>query len=45
MTNFSTLLSQPLPDSDIHICCVSLNVASATLANHFSCLSLDEKAR
>lgn len=45
MTNFSTLLSQPLPDSDIHIWCAPLNVSSTALARHFSHLSLDEKIR
>ena len=45
MTNFSTLLSQPLPDSDIHIWCTPLNVSQEDLSHYISLLSLDEKTR
>ena len=38
-------LSQPLPDSDIHICCASLERNKYEIAELFSLLSSDEKAR
>lgn len=41
----SALPTQPLPDSDIHVWCASLNVSSQDLSYYSSLLSEDEVAR
>src|SRR5258706_3456595 len=43
--HFSTLLSQPLAGSDLHIWCASLNVSPEDLSHYLSLLSPDEKTR
>lgn len=45
MTNFSTLPSQPLSDSDIHVWCASLSVSPQELSHYRSLLSQNEVDR
>lgn len=45
MTKFSTLPSQPLTDSDIHIWCASLSASAEDLSRYTTLLSQDELER